>query len=838
MTALAEAPPKETKASCSCDHCGLAVPAALIDEAEPLQFCCGGCRTAYEVIHGCGLEEYYRLREIAGEERERSTGSGDHYSAFDSEAFQEKHVTRDRDDLARIELRLEGVHCAACVWLVERLPSLVDGVVEARLSLSTCSARVAWDPEVTTLSRVAHTLDRLGYAPHPARDTSARDARLATERRQLTRMAIAGALAGNNMLIALALYAGFFEGIDPQHAELFRWVSMAIGWLSVLGPGATFFRSALTSLRTRTSRLDQPIALALAVGLAAGTVNVVLGRGEVYFDSLSVLVFLLLVGRFLQARQQRWATDAVGMAVSMTPDSCRVLRNGRATVESVEALGPGDTVEVLPGEVFPADGRIVSGASSIDASLLTGESVPRPVHEGDEVYSGAVNVSGKLCVEVVAVGAQTRIGQLQQLVMDGLHARTPLVQMTDRIGRWFLSVIVVVALVNTLVWAFNVGLAEAIDSSAAVLIVACPCALGLATPLTMAMAIGRASRQGVLIKSAHAFERLASVNRGAPGVMMIDKTGTLTRGEFEVVEWLGDRSLIGVVGAAERQSLHPIGRALSRFADSHTDDRPALFDCHTEHGYGLACNWGKRRVVIGSPDWVAQEAECMAPGIDDALDDPSRSGLTRVAIAVDGRVVGLVLLRDQPYAETDDAVRWLSQAGWRLRVLSGDNQQAVDSLCSTIGIDATEACGRMTPEAKFEAVRDAVRADTGAARPTTVMIGDGVNDAAALAAADVGVAVHGGAEAALAAADVYLSRPGVSEVVGLIGLAKRTLSTVRRNLVISLAYNVLAVALACGGWLNPLAAAVLMPLSSATVLASAIGGVALADGDKKREPGD
>ena len=820
-------PEQETTAPPLCDHCGLEVPPALREEQVELQFCCSGCRVAYEVINDCGLEDFYSVRESAQRGKQRSSGVGGDYAAFDCEAFLEKHATQTSSGLMAIELRLEGVHCAACVWLVEQLPSVVDGVIEARLSLTSCSVRLAWDPSQTNLSAVAAALDRLGYAPHPARDISARDARLATERRQLTRMAIAGALAGNNMLIALGLYAGVFDGIDPAHARLLRWVSMIIGWLSIAWPGSAFFRSAWVSLRSHTPSLDQPIALALGAGLVAGTVNVILDRGEIFFDSLSVLVFLLLVGRFLQARQQRWVTDSVGMAVAMTPDSCRVLREGEYIVESVEALQPGDTVEVMPGEVFPADGVIASGRSSIDASLLTGESIPSPISIGDEVYSGAVNLGGVVRVHVNSVGEQTRVGRLQNLVMQGLEARTPLIQFTDRIGRGFLLVVIAIATLNAVAWALYADMASAIDTTVAVLIVACPCALGLATPLTMALAIARASRDGVLIKSADVFERLARVTPNEPGLMMLDKTGTLTRREMEVVSWEGDCEVIGAVAAMERQSNHPIGQALIRYAEGLEMPSAVVEDCQTEHGHGVSGAWNNQEMLVGSPDWVAQQAMPTEGSLQRAIDAAARKGCSCVVIALDRKVIAVAALSDQPHRDLKQSLGWLRSQGWRLRVMSGDHQPAVEALCSQVGIQSADALSRMTPESKFDAVRDATQCeDNLTPKPVVAMVGDGVNDAAALAAADVGVAVHGGAEAALAAADVYLSRPGIGEVVGLTRLAKRTVRTVRRNLAISLSYNALAITLAAMGYITPLTAALLMPLSSATVLSSAILGVA------------
>lgn len=835
MSVVADTAPSVRSKAAACEHCGLPVAAAEVQRDQQHQFCCNGCRVAYQVINGCGLSDYYRIRDGVGADRQAATGRGERYAAFDSRAFLDKHVRRSGSGLMTIELRLEGVHCAACVWLVERLPNVRSGVVQARLSLTSCAARVVWDPTRVRLSEIACALDQLGYAPHPARDTSAREARVATERKRLSRVAVAGALAGNNMLIALALYAGVLDGIEPQYARFFRAASMVVGWGSLAWPGSVFFRGALASLRLRASSLDQPIALALGVGAVAGTVNVLLDRGDIYFDSLSVLVFLLLVGRYLQARQQCWASDAVAMAVALTPDTCRVVRGDEVVVDTVEALEAGDTVEVLSGDLFPADGQVVSGQSAMNAALLTGEAIPTPIGPGTPAFSGAINVGAVVRVRVSALGDATRIGELQRLVAQGLETRTPLVQFTDRVARWFTGVVVLIAAANFGVWAYVAGVAVATDTAVAVLIVACPCALGLATPLTMALAVGRASREGALVKSADVLERLACVGRGdVGGLMIFDKTGTLTRGEPEVAAWHGDLAWAPVVAGAERTSSHPVALAIGRYCQARRLAPAAVDSVQEHHGYGLTCQWQGQTVRIGAPGWAITGDGDEQAALMQAIHQSEIGGLTVVAITCDNRTVGVVSLSDAPHSGVERALRWLSAHGWKRQVLSGDNAAAVAAVAREVGIHPSNAHGQMTPEAKFEAVRQIVAAGKGAPTPRVVaMVGDGVNDAAALAAADVGIAVCGGAEAALAAADVYLSRPGIGSVVDLVQRARHTMKTARRNLMLSLAYNLVAVVLASAGMINALVAAVLMPLSSAAILAVATASITRGDGRRE-----
>lgn len=814
------ADPPDSDTPVVCDHCGLNVPPALLESAAEHQFCCGGCAVAFETIRGSGLDDYYAFRDRLAEGRQAARGAGKGYASYDSEAFLDRHATPTAGGYQSVDLRLEGVHCAACVWLVERLPTIADGVVEARLSLGSSRARVVWDPKQTSLSPVAQTLDRLGYAPHPARDASAHRAREAAERKRLTNMAIAGALAGNNMLMAVALYAGVFEGIESQFERLFRWLSLGIGWASLAWPGATFFRGAWAAWRARTANLDQPIALALGIGALVGTANVVLDRGEVYFDSLSVLVFLLLVGRFLQARQQRWAEEAVGLTLSMTPDSCRVVRDGELTEQSTDALEPGDEVEVRPGELLPADGEVLSGQSAIDQSLLTGESRPTPVAAGDPVFAGAQNVAGTLRVSVGAVGNATRVGKLIRLVEDGLADKPPIVQFADRVAGWFVIVVATLAAANLAWWTSTAGLSEAIESTVALLIVACPCALGLATPLTMAVAIGAGSKRGMLIKSAAVLEKLAAVRPSTPGRLFVDKTGTLTSGRLTVEHWTGDGGLRRWVAAVEADSPHPIGRALlEALGPAEPSELEQVRDRVERHGFGVTAETPVGRMLIGSPRFAAEQGIMLGGDVAQAIETAQERRLTTVVVALDGQGVAVVSLSDELHADSRARIDWLRSAGWRTEILSGDTAGPVAQVAQGIGLELEAAYATVAPEEKLRRVREATAEPQ---RLTVMMVGDGVNDAAALAAADVGVAVDGGTEASLAAADVYLLEPGIGKLVELVDLGRRTMRVTRRNLTISLGYNLIAVILASAGWITPLVAALIMPLSSLTVLASAV----------------
>lgn len=815
-----------------CAHCTLPVPAGLINPAfgRDEQFCCHGCKTVYAVLRGCGLEKFYGLREADGAAPTAAKTTGRKYEEFDDAAFEALYVRAIPDGTRSVELVLEGVDCAACIWLLEKLPTVVRGVIEARLNLAHSMLEVTWDPQIVGLSRIARAVDSLGYPPHPARDAATRDIRREEDRKLLIRIGVAGAAAGNVMLFAFALYGGFFQGIDPEYLAFFRWFSMAIGVVCLAWPGSVFFRGAWAAIRTRSAHLDLPIALALAAGGIAGVWNTITGFGEIYFDSLTSLVFLLLVGRWIQRRQQRWATDAVELLHSLTPTAVRRVDPDGVRDVPIEAIELGDIVEVWAGETIPVDGVVESGQSTIDESLLTGESRPIDVAGEQGVCAGTTNLSSTLRIRAVATGSQTRVGKLMQLVERGTRQQAPVVRFNDRVAAWFTFIVLFAGLATFLLWV-RVSPRIAIDNAASLLIVTCPCMLGLATPLIVTLAIGRSAKRGILVKGGEALEALAR-----RGTLILDKTGTLTHGRMKVEAWHGSDDAKPLVAALEAHSAHPIARALvEAFADGGACARriPLPVERVSQTIGGGIEGWvDGRRVIVGAPAFVQKrlqadilpassfDRDAAAGRVSDSvvsnIDSVLGAAQTPILVAVDGAIVAVAGLGDPIRNDANVAIDEVRRLGWQVEILSGDHPLVATAVGQRLGIPPQDVRGGATPEIKLARVQSA------ATRGPVIMVGDGVNDAAALAAATVGIAVHGGAEASMAAADVYLRQPGLAPIVDLIHSGRHILRTVRRCLAVSLVYNLVGGALAITGVIHPLMAAIMMPLSSLSVTAMAL----------------
>lgn len=738
--------------------------------------------------------------------------SGRSFEEFDHPAFAELYIRTGTSGLNETELLLEGVHCASCVWLVERVPLLLPGMARAELDFRRALIRISWDPAMVRLSQIGVVLDQLGYTPHPFRGMSRDRLRRKEDRRALIRIGIAGALAANVMLVSIALYSGEFHGMEGEYNVFFRWISLLLTLPSLLGPGRVFFTGAWAALRTRTLHMDLPIALALAAGVVRGAINTVTDSGPIYLDGVSILIFLLLSGRFLQQRGQRAAMDASELLFSLTPANARIVEPDGGTRDiPASALESGAEILVQVGESFPADGTISHGLTSINSALLTGESAPISAGVGDPVHAGTINMESPVRVLVRQAGENSRLANVLRQVEESTRRRAPVVALADRLSGVFVAVVLGLATATFLFWHPR-DPALAWDSAIALLVVTCPCALALATPLAVTTAIGRAARNGILIKGPDALELLAR-----PGTMVLDKTGTLTLGDPTLLYWDGEEQLKPLILGLEAGSLHPIARAFQKAWPEVPADSPE--EVRHLSGRGIEGRFRNQLVAIGSPTMILA-----GRGTDPVPAELRNQPLTPVMVSIDGEVVGVAGVGDPIRPDAALALRELRSRGWQLMLLSGDSPGVAQAVGAQLGFAAEEIVGGATPEIKMTMVQQ-LGAGRNAGDGAVVMVGDGVNDAAAMAAAQVGIGVHGGAEAALATADLYLTVSGIAPLVELVDGSARTMGVIRRNLIFALIYNLLGVFLAVTGVISPLIAAILMPLSSLTVIGTSWAGL-------------
>jgi len=799
---IATAPALEAE----CAHCGQTV-AARDAAVEGRSFCCSGCRSVYEIVQASGLSGYYAYRDRSAPSPARPRGVGGRYQELDEAAFQAEYCRGDGGGEQSVELVVEGIHCSACVWLVERVGRVVPGVTSARLDMSRNVVALGWDSRQTTLSAIARGLESLGYPPHPLGERRA-DAGRARDRELLLRLGIAGAAAGNVMLMAFALYSGAFSGMEAAYQALFRWTSFAIATPAVFWCGAVFLRGGWAALRTRSPHMDLPVSIGILTGYVGGAVSTLRGQGEIYFDSLCTLIFLLLVGRYLQQSHHRRSTNQSDLLLALAPHTAHLVEGGVERDVPARSVSAGATVRVAAGDRIPVDGLVLRGSASVDTSLLTGEPMPVETSVSDRVYAGTACQSGELWLKVESAGTATRLGRLMASVEATQRQRPPIVRLADRVAGYFVVGILAVAAFTLLLW-LELDPRLAIDHTVALLVVTCPCALGMATPLAVSVALGRAANAGILFKGGEFMEELAQ-----PGVIVFDKTGTLTLGQPTLLGWIGDATLQPALRAIEGHCSHPLARAIQR-AFPETD--LVVEDVEELAQGGISALVAGQRLLAGSPALVGAKLGGLPAWASRLVERHASIGQTPVVIAAGRAVRAVAAFGDALRPEARDNLRRLRELGFRFEILSGDHQLVVDRVAAELGLPAGAARGGQSPEAKLTRI-----SELRASGERVIMVGDGVNDAAAMAAATVGIAVHGGAETCLKAADIFATRSGLEPVTEAVRGSRRARAAIRRGIVMSLGYNLVGIALAVGGLLSPLLAAIMMPLSSISVVSLAL----------------
>lgn len=805
-----------------CAHCGIAVegkPAQAKDDGStPLVFCCVGCRAVYHTLKEAGLDDFYSLRESwqSSEPQpvdEQTLDTGD-LSFFDRSDFLDDHGRRLDDGTLEAELHLEGVHCAGCVWLVERMPRLVDGVVDARLELSRARMTVRWRPEVIGLSEVARWLSQFGFQAHPL-NTDNVGRRSQDARSMLIRVGICWAVAANVMLMTIALYAGLDPVSDPGLYAAVLWTTFGLSAVSLVAGASVFFRRAMVSIRTGRPSMDVPVSLGILVGWGHSGWATMTGSGEVWFDSIVILIAALLTARYLQIRGNGIAADAADRLVALLPRSARRIVDFGTAKERVEtvaadAVDIGDRLQLLAGDVVPADGRVLTGRTDISRAVLTGESRAEGVAPGDLIEAGTTNLSSPIVIEVSATGTKTRVGRLMQWLEDRNTRRAPIVQRADRLSVLFITIVLVAAAATAVAWS-AIDPTRAVANVVALLVIACPCALGMATPLALTVGVGQAARRGIHVKHDEVIEALDEVTD-----LIFDKTGTLTMGTPSVVETFGDDDAIFLARALETRSNHPFADAILQWANAEESSLNHRVDEVEEvPGAGLRGVVDGRPVAIGRLSWFDDDA-------GEATQWAARRaerGLTPVGVSVDGRLAAVLAIGDRLRPEAEETLEELQRRGIRLHLLSGDHREVVAATGRQLSLCDERVIGAVSPEEKLAYVEQWRSQHPDA---VVAMVGDGVNDAPALQAAHVGIAVHGGTEASLVAADIFIVADGVRPVAELLDGAQRVMGVVHRNLAGSGIYNIAGITLAALGFITPLAAAILMPISSLAVVGSSL----------------
>lgn len=801
-----------------CYHCGLPIPFETHHyvrvDGKNRRMCCIGCEAVAQSIVDSGLVDYYRHRDAMPEtRREAMPVELQELGLFDHPDFQKSFVRPVDEHEREASLILEGITCAACVWLNEQHVARQPGVSAIEINYATRRARVRWDERRIKLSDILAAVQAIGYRAYPY--DAARSEQLAAKERRsmLWRVFVAGFGMMQVMMYAFPVYVAGEGDMSSEMELLMRWASLLLTLPVVLYSAAPFFQRALRDIKLRRLGMDVPVALGVGSAFLASLWATLTNGPEVYFDSVTMFVFFLLGGRYLEmlARQKAVrGVEELGKVLPAFADRMPYWPEPTSERVPVSQLVPGDRVRVRPGEVVPADGVVVDGQGETNEALLTGESRPVPKCRGDLLTGGSINVSSPLVFRVDQVGDGTRLAAIRRL-MDRASAEKPkLATQSDKVAVVFIVVLLVLAFTTGIAWYF-IDSQRALWVFVSVLVVACPCALSLATPTALTVATDTLARMGVLVTRGHAIETLAHANH-----FVFDKTGTLTQGRMTLEEVVSlctrPQSELCALGAAlEQGSEHPIAAGLRTAAGELA--LPAVSDVVAVTGQGISGRCGGEEVWIGRPDFVAFQLDMPAPPEVGLLE---QRGGTVVALGSRSGWLGLFRLADVARAEAAQLTQKLNAERTPMTVLSGDAPPVVSALAHSLGI--ADAHGGMTPQGKQSFLADLQT------RPGVVvaMVGDGVNDAPVLAQAHVSVAMGGGTDLARNQADIVLLSENLAGLGAGADLARRTIRIIRQNLWWSFAYNFISVPLAMAGLVTPWMAGIGMAGSSLLVVLNAM----------------
>ena len=770
-----------------CRHCG-----TPLGQGQD-EYCCGGCAAAHAIIGGLGLEAFYARRTLdpAGRPLKPEDDEGVDYA---------RHVERDaRSGISTLNLMVDGVHCAACVWLIESVLARQPEVVEGRVNMTTRRLRLRWRGDAGAAGDIVGRLRRLGFRLVPYDPAALASSISAAERRLLRAMAVAGFAAANVMLLSISVWSGEDGSMESATRGLMHWLSALIAMPAIVYAGRPFFASALGALRARRTNMDVPISVAVLLTTTLSLLQTVQGRTEVYFDSAVTLVFFLLIGRYLDLRARSRARSAAEQLLALGACDVRVVRpDGVLENRPAQGVAVGEVVQVAAGERIGVDGRVVAGESEIDASLVSGEALPQPVAAGSGVFKGMVNLAAPLRVEVTATGEATLLAEIVRLMEAAERGRGRYVALADRVARLYAPVVHGMALLTFLGWFLVLGAPwqPALLHAVAVLIVTCPCALALAVPAVQVIAAGRLLRQGILLKEATALERLAAAR-----AIVFDKTGTLTVGRPELLPAAdADAEACAAAARIAASSRHPLAVALCRALPPTA----AAAGVREYPGQGLSLTTAEGETRLGSRGFC---------GV--AADQPRTLAGPELWLARPGRPPVRFAFADPLRADAAEVVRGLEESGLRVELLSGDRAATVAATARAAGIGEWRA--EVTPTGKAARLF-ALRATGGA----VAMVGDGLNDAPALAAADVSLSPASAVDISQTAADIVFQGARLEPVTESLRVARMAQRLVRENLGLALVYNALAVPLAVAGLVTPLVAAAAMSSSSIVVVLNAL----------------
>ena len=790
-----------------CTHCHLEFDEkVMIKEPEnpELNFCCNGCQGVYHLLKDDGLDSFYD--KMGKNTITPPIAVGTDSSNFDMESFKSRYIKTTNEGFSRVDLIIEGIHCAACIWLNEKVLGQTDGIVEASINFTNNKAKIVWDENTIKLSEIIDKIRSIGYNAYPYDRSESEKQATKNNRDYFLRMSVAIFASMNLMMIGVAKYTGFFTGMEEDMLRLIHMAEFIFATPVVFYSGWIFYRGAYYGLKNKILNMDFLVSSGATLIYIYSLYVLFGGEGHSYFDSAGMIITFVLVGKYLEVIGKKGAVDTMDKIKSTIPLEATIIVEGGKRVVAIDKIEVGDIIEVKSGEKASVDGQIISGESSFDESSISGESLPVSKKSGDKVYSGTINLNQVIRYKAIKNYANSTLNSIVELLEDSLNSKPKIEDITNELSKHFSVVILSLAIATFAGWYFYEGSFEnSLIIAISVIIIACPCALALATPIASLIGVSWLAREGLLFKEAKFIETFAKAN-----TIVLDKTGTITHGKLSVVkgncEVLSNEQL-NILYSLVDSSTHPISKAIKKYLEENFENlvHIELENIEQVDAKGLKAFYNGDSIFGGNSE-LLEEVQ---------INIGQEYHSTIYHFAIGSKLLVTFELEDTIKEDAKETIEYLHSQNIEVIMCSGDNEQIVSKVASQVGIVNYQA--KMSPIDKANYISKLK--DEG---KIVIMAGDGVNDALALSRASIAISMGNGADISIAVSDVVILNDSLKGLEKSVYISKRTFDFIKQNLAISLVYNVLTVPIAMAGYVIPLVAALSMSLSSLLVVGNSV----------------
>ncbi len=784
----------------ACDHCHLEFDIDILIKEKNLYFCCKGCQGVYHLLHDEGLDGFYE--KVGSTKLDPARGVIDDLERYDNEGFAKKYI-KNTDGLCEVSLIIDGIHCSACIWLNEKVLHRTDGIIDADINYTNHKAKITWDSDIIKLSQIIAKIQSIGYNAYPYDATAQEDRANKTRKDYYSRLLVAVFATMNIMWLAIAQYTGYFTGIADDMKNVLNFAEFFLATPVLFYTGWTYFKGAYYGLKNHFINMDFLVITGASLAYIYSIYVTILNEGEVYFDSVVMIISFVYIGKYLEVLSKKRAVDTLDSMTSSIPTEVIRIKDSKKSLISIEEILVDDILEIKPADKIVIDGEIIKGEGSIDESSISGESEPIYKKKGDMLLSGSINLDSVITYKATKSYNTSMLSTIVSLLEDSLSKKPKIEQLANQISGYFSLVILFLAIATFLAWYFIDGSFEkALIVSISVIIIACPCALALATPISTLIGLGVGAKRGILFKEAGFLETMAKAD-----ILLLDKTGTITEGKPKVIEHkVYDEFDENLLYSLLKSSKHPISKGVEEFLKKEHKNLKELklLNAKTIQARGIEAKFEDKNIFGGNVEFLKQK------GIKEVINSDN----SIFAFVINGKLKAIYELKDRVKQGAKESIADFINNGVEVVMLTGDNESVARKIAEEVEI--VNFKHSLLPKDKADIVD--MYHDK---QKIVIMAGDGINDALALSKSDISIAMGSGADIAVEVSDIVLMDNKMSSLKDARKLSIKTYKNIRQNLGLSLIYNLLTVPLAMAGFVIPLVAALSMSLSSLLVIANA-----------------